>query len=178
MEHRIKDLIYSKESSIPIRHECYIKFTNSPPNDKPLLQKDILQIWLNKIHILADLADSCHEKLVVLVDAGLRPHLFPKVKKVVEAGLKANNPNDQSLGSIMYSRSDISFNKAYFGKEQCTTPPKVVASILAIRGHAGNHMRAIFEKKFLRLLGLQKTTLVHVMMKRSFYQAFIMMTCH
>ena len=144
--YRIEDLRYSKESSIPIRHGCYIKFTKSPPNN-PLLQKDTLQIWLNKIHILADLADSCHEKLVVLVDAGLRPHLFPKVKKVVEEGLKANNPNDQSLGSIMYSRSVTSLNKAWFGKEQCTTPPKVVASILAIRGHAGNHMRAIYENK-------------------------------
>jgi len=145
--YRIKDLRYINESSIPIRHGCYIKFTKSPPKDDPLLQQDILQIWLNKIDILADLADSYQDKLVVLVDAGLRPHLFPKVKKIVDEGLKVNNLNDQSLAARMYSRSDISFNKAWFGKEQCTTPPKVCASILAIRGRAGNHMRAIFKKK-------------------------------
>ena len=144
--YRIKDLRYINESSIPIRHGCYIKFTKSPPNDKPLLQKDTLQIWLNKIHVLADLADSYQDKLVVLVDAGLPPYLFPKVKKIVDEGLKVNNLNDQSLGARMYSKEIID-HKTWFGKEQCTTPPKVSACILAIRGRAGNHMRAIFEKK-------------------------------
>eukprot|EP00579_Thalassiosira_antarctica_P018033 CAMPEP_0201934354 /NCGR_PEP_ID=MMETSP0903-20130614/33433_1 /ASSEMBLY_ACC=CAM_ASM_000552 /TAXON_ID=420261 /ORGANISM="Thalassiosira antarctica, Strain CCMP982" /LENGTH=304 /DNA_ID=CAMNT_0048474551 /DNA_START=1 /DNA_END=915 /DNA_ORIENTATION=- len=146
----ISDLRHANVSSIPIKHSCSKKFSGTKDKSKNVpLQREILQIWLNKIDILADLADSHQEKLVIWIDAGLPQNRHPTVEKLVEVGL--HDPRNQSMWVSTYDSEKIKKIRTWFGNEQCTTPPVVSACMLAFRGHAGKRVRDVYRQKMAEI---------------------------
>ena len=112
------------------------------------MQNEFLQVWLNKIEVMADLADGLpNEKFMMMIDAALPERFHTLVEKLVEIGLNIE-PNDQTLWARMYPEME---RRTWFGKKQCTQPPLVSAAVLGFQSHASKHVRKEYRKQMSEL---------------------------
>ena len=65
------NMLYAETSANVVENECFKKFTRKVGGPGIKLMKEMVQIWLNKVEILADHAEKYHDKLVVWIDAAL-----------------------------------------------------------------------------------------------------------
>ena len=86
-------------------------------------------MYLNKLEVLCDLAQTEPHDLTVLVDSDLDPELWPTVMSLIDRRKK--DARDSTL--TVYEHPDYGY-RSWFGRPSCRTHPTVDTEFMAIRG--------------------------------------------
>ena len=86
-------------------------------------------MYLNKLEVLCDLAQTEPNDLTVLVDSDLDPELWSTVMSLIDRRKK--DARDSTL--TVYEHPDYGY-RSWFGRPSCRTHPTVDTEFMAIRG--------------------------------------------
>lgn len=106
---------------------CSLKY-NHGPSPFPQFGR-LVNIWLNKLLVTCVAAEKHPNEVTMFIDSNLykRPEIWELAMKVPSKLLPGR------LG--MQNRMDVQTKRpTWFGQDQCTTPPRVRAKYIAVRG--------------------------------------------
>mmetsp|Transcript_49962 Transcript_49962/g.89964 ORF Transcript_49962/g.89964 Transcript_49962/m.89964 type:complete len:316 (+) Transcript_49962:171-1118(+) len=113
--------------------QCSLKFGGGR------LQRNVVQIWLNKLPLLCKVAEDRPDIVTTLTDVNAH---YPMLHWAFSEGPKTLD--DGKLGTLTYLPRNAS--EHYFSNKNCTSPVRVWAKYMAIRGRDCPKVMAAYNK--------------------------------